>query len=301
MSRAGYIHDALIVGAGPAGISCAVWLARLGLHPLLFDASERVGGLCRGNPFPDPWTLLLPQADGDSVAAQLERSAADAGLDMLLGTRIDRIERQGAGFVVHGAAGGPVPGHTVVLATGVRPRGWRLGLDAQGGRLPGVIVGPGGEVARQGYAGKRVAILGGGDNAFENALYVAERGAAEITLYCRSVKAQQQLRERVPQAWLRLDDYSVEPAARRVAGQPYDLILVFYGWEPALGPVQGLPLALDAGGFVDTERYTAETSVAGIYAVGELTRRQHPCVLTAMADGVVAAKAIQARLEGRAR
>lgn len=300
MTTAGNIRDALIIGAGPAGISCAVWLARLGLRPIVFDAADQVGGLCRGNPFPDPWTLLLPDADGDAVARQLERSVADASVELRLSTGVEHIERQAGHFVVSGAGWAPVAGAAAVLATGVRPRGWQLGRDAQGKPLAGIVVGPGGEVARQSYAGKRVAILGGGDNAYENALYVAERDAAEVTLYCRSVRAQQQLQERVPQAWVRRGAYAFDPAARSVAGRSYDLILVFYGWEPALGPAQHLSLALDAGGFVATERYTAQTSVPGVYAIGELTRRQHPCVLTAMADGVVAAKAIQARREDRA-
>ncbi|MFU1949387.1 FAD-dependent oxidoreductase, partial [Bordetella avium] len=49
------IYDAVIVGAGPAGASCAVWLARLGLAPVLVEASARPGGLTADNPFTDDW------------------------------------------------------------------------------------------------------------------------------------------------------------------------------------------------------------------------------------------------------
>ncbi|NYT24527.1 NAD(P)/FAD-dependent oxidoreductase [Alcaligenaceae bacterium] len=322
------IYDALIVGAGPAGVSCAVWLANLGLRPVLFDAAPYVGGLCHGNPFPDPWTVLLPGADGNAVAGQLARSVAAAGVELRLETRVDRIDRcatldgnpsadmkrdarpdalPGGGaraqqgcFAVSGKGWEPVRGHTVVLATGVRARGWQLGVGADGGTaVPGIIVGPGGAVARQEYEGRHVAILGGGDNAFENALYVAQRGAASVTIYARNVRAQRQLRDQVPPQWLCRGPYTVEPSGLSVNGRRYDLILVFYGWEPVLDPLGGLALRLDSGGFVSTDRYTAESSVDGVYAIGELTRRQHPCVLTAMADGVVAAKAVQARLERR--
>lgn len=322
------IYDALIVGAGPAGVSCAVWLANLGLRPVLFDAAPYVGGLCHGNPFPDPWAVLLPGADGNAVAGQLARSVAAAGIDLRLETRVHRIDRCGglegnpsagvnrdvrpdapsgdAGraeqgcFAVSGRGWGPVRGHTVVLATGVRARGWHLGVGADGGTpVPGIIVGPGGAVARQEYGGRHVAILGGGDNAFENALYVAQRGAASVTIYARNVRAQQRLRDQIPEQWLCRGPCTVDPSSLSVNGRRHDLILVFYGWEPVLDSVEGLALRLDSGGFVSTDRYTAQSSVDGVYAIGELTRRQHPCVLTAMADGVVAAKAVQARLERR--
>ena len=49
------MHDAVIVGGGPAGASCALWLARLGLSPLLVEASARLGGLGNDNPFTDDW------------------------------------------------------------------------------------------------------------------------------------------------------------------------------------------------------------------------------------------------------
>ena len=47
------MHDSVIVGGGPAGASCALWLARLGLSPLLVEASARLGGLGNDNPFAD--------------------------------------------------------------------------------------------------------------------------------------------------------------------------------------------------------------------------------------------------------
>ncbi|MFA7669222.1 MAG: NAD(P)/FAD-dependent oxidoreductase [Burkholderiaceae bacterium] len=314
------IHDALIVGAGPAGVSCAVWLANLGFRPVLFDAASHVGGLCHGNPFPDPWMVPLPGADGHAVAGQLARSVAEAGIDLRLDTRVKQIQRQSrlegnasvgaqraqegvsagaahGSFVVSGSGWLPVRGRTVVLATGVRARGWQLAAAPGGTILPGIIVGPGGAVARQEYKGRHVAILGGGDNAFENALYVAERGAASVTVHARNVRAQQQLCNRVPDHWVHRGAYAVDPSALSVNGRRYDLILVFYGWEPVTDCLEALSPQLDDNGFVSTDWYTAQTSVDGVYAIGELTRRQHPCVLTAMADGVVAAKAIQARLE----
>src|SRR5690606_15701287 len=158
------IHDAVIVGAGPAGCACAVWLKRLGFSVLLLDSASEVGGLCRRNPFPDPWTLLVPQADGDAVARQLARSVHEAQVPLALGTAVKNVSGQVGEFrlevcgadrfsALHEArepdriepavsestegeprhVGDVLFGRTVVLATGVQPKGREL-AETAGGR-----------------------------------------------------------------------------------------------------------------------------------------------------------------------
>lgn len=123
------------------------------------------------------------------------------------------------------------------------------------------------------------------------------RGARAVHLYARSVRAQQQWVLRAGKEGVRIGPYQVDPATRSVDGQRYDLILVFYGWEPQAAFADSLQLARDARGYIRTDFATAETSVPDIYAIGEVAHRMHPCVVTSMADGVVAAKAIQRRWE----
>src|SRR3546814_33255 len=73
--------------------------------------------------------------------------------------------------------------------------------------------------------------------------------------------------------------------------------MVFYGLWPCVGFARNLNLRRGDNGFVATDPVTAQTSHDLVYAIGELAQRQHPCVVTAMADGIAAAKAIQARIE----
>ncbi|WP_154977902.1 NAD(P)-binding protein, partial [Bordetella pertussis] len=77
-------YDAVIVGGGPAGASCAIWLARLGLAPLLVEAGERLGGLGNDNPFTDDWIAVLPDVTGQQVAANIAASVAAAGVPVWL-------------------------------------------------------------------------------------------------------------------------------------------------------------------------------------------------------------------------
>jgi len=202
------------------------------------------------------------------------------------------------GFALQTANGVTAQGRFLVLATGVRAR--RL-TDASGNvlrdDLPGVLVGPGAHVANQNFTNKTVAVLGGGDNAFENALYAMAHGAREVTVYARTVRAQRQFAREFPADKAVVGPVEVDAGRRTVNGQAYDLILVLYGWEPCVPPCSGFSLARDTKGFLRTDMATAQTSERGVYAIGEVAQRQHPCVVTALADGVVAAKAIQARLE----
>ncbi|WP_454692132.1 NAD(P)/FAD-dependent oxidoreductase [Achromobacter aloeverae] len=297
--------DAIIVGGGPAGASCAIWLARLGLAPLLVEAGARPGGLPNDNPFADDWIAALPGVTGQQVGANIARSVEAAGVPVRCGRRAVVVERTETGFAVTvQAARGGMPatpesevlyGRHLVIASGVRAR--NLADAAPGDRWPGVLVGPGSAIVEQDYAGRSVAVLGGGDNGFENYAYVKSRGASAVHLYARTVRARPQLVDAVPAADLRLGDYQVDPVARRVEEQSYDLLLVLHGWEPQADFAASLALRRDDRGYIHTDFATARASAEGVYAIGEVANRMHPCVVTSMADGVVAAKAIQAAIE----
>ena len=291
-------HDAIIIGAGPAGVSCAVWLARLGLKPVLLEASDTVGGLCRGNPFVDEWNASLPGMTGIQVADNLALSLRQANVPVLLSCPVRSVRSSADGFVVDGNGFSEVlQARHLVLATGVRARGLE-GQETRGIKADGVLVGPGAHIVAQDFSGLRVAVLGGGDNALENALYAQGRGAAHVHVYARSLRAQKQFIRRMAPGNIVQGSYQVNAAARTVNGRSYDVIMVFYGWEPCVEFAAELPLQRSAQGFIATG-LNAETSCAGVYAIGEVAQRQHPCVVTALADGVVVAKAIQARIESR--
>jgi len=292
-------YDAVIVGGGPAGASCAIWLARLGLAPLLVEAGAQPGGLANDNPFADDWIAVLPGVTGQQVAANIAASVQAAGVPLRLRTRALQARRAPAGFEVELAAHDQAPvtvrSRALVIASGVRARG--LPGHPADAAWPGVFIGPGSSIMAQDYAGLSVAVLGGGDNAYENFIYVRNRGARSVHLYARSVRAQQQWVARAGHQGVHVGPYRVDPAARTVDGCAYDLILVFYGWQPQAAFAEGLGLRCDERGYIRTDAVTAEASVPDVYAIGEVAHRMHPCVVTSMADGVVAAKAIQRRWE----
>lgn len=291
------IVDVVIAGAGPAGVSCAVWLARLGFEPVLLEASGQVGGLCLDHPFSDGWNATLPEMTGPQVARNLAHSLELARVQPRFRSRVSKI-RSGNGVWQVFINGNDTPLRTrhVVLATGVRPRG--LSSPDCGTAPPaGVLVGPGTAIVEQDFTHKRVAVLGGGDNAFENALYARQHGASDVMIFARSVRAQQQFVQQFPDEKVVIGDCRIDVAQRQVNGQAWDLILVFYGWEARVPDTPGHVLTRTSARFVDVDVQTTETSLPNIYAIGEVAQRMHPCVVTALADGVTAAKVIQARLD----
>lgn len=294
--------DAIIVGGGPAGVSCAVWLARLGLAPVLLEAGAQVGGLCRQNPFYDEWNATLPGATGVQVADNLALSLERANVPVRLSFPVGRIQHGPDGFtVVHSAESDALSARYLVLASGVTARSLPE-LDPMFPRLASagqILIGPGEHIVAHDFRYKRVAVLGGGDNAFENALYAAAHGASLVHVYARHVRAQQQFVRQVSPVNIAMGHYKVDPATMTINDRFYDTFLVFYGWEPCVSFAESLDLQRSSLGFIATHALTAETSCAGVYAIGEVAQRQHPCVVTALADGIAAAKAIQVRIENQ--
>ncbi|HEY9278734.1 MAG TPA: NAD(P)/FAD-dependent oxidoreductase [Eoetvoesiella sp.] len=286
--------DAVIIGAGAAGVSCAIWLARLGFAPLVLEGGRQVGGLCRFNPFRDEWNASLPGVTGIQVADNLARSLHDAGVPIQFSYSVSHVQHDTDGFLISSKGAGPlIRARHVVLATGVTARSLPEAPD----KTPGLLVGPGQHIVEHDFRGKRVAVLGGGDNAFENALYASQKGAAHVQVYARNIRAQQQFVRQIPAGNIKQGAYRVDAVESTVNNQPFDVIMVFYGWEPSTQFAGALHLKRTHEGFIATDTHTAETSHRGVYAIGEVAQRQHPCVVTALADGVTAAKAIQARIE----
>jgi thioredoxin reductase (NADPH) len=285
------LFDAAIIGAGPAGASCALWLARLGCWPILIDAAAAPGGLLRGTPFRNDWIATQPGLTGYELAANLGVSLREAGVPMIMEQRVEAVSGQRDDFTLHRAGGPALTSRHVVLATGVEP--------VRGGLTSGenILIGPGRHVAEAEFSGQRIAVLGGGDNALENYGFIRSRGASAVHVYARTLRGQRAAIAAADPDDLRVGTYDVDERALRVNGQAYDRIVVMYGWTPSpLPKLQEAP-ARDARGFVEVDSRTCETSLPGVFAIGEVTRRNHPSVVTAMADGIVAAKAIQARAE----
>ena len=278
-------YQVIIIGGGPAGLSCAIWLTRLGVNSLLLEASGILGGLQTRSPYENLWIPGVQGKTGQQVAASIAQHAVDVGAELRVGVPALAVTRDGNGFRV-GTPDGEVHGRFVVVATGSTPR--------SGGFTPSgsVAIGPGEPMEALDVKGRTVAILGGGDNAFDQARFVRERGG-QVTVFSRTEpRAQKLLQDLVADIRVVVGAYDARQADMTVNGQCFDCFGIQYGFEAVV------PAGLDLrrhDGYVEVDRF-GETSAVNVFACGEVTDFWHPCVTTSAALGVQVAKQFSKRL-----
>jgi thioredoxin reductase len=283
------IEDVLVIGGGPAGAACALWAHQLGMRVLLLEAGPIVGGLQLRSPYENRWIPGLQGKTGQQVAASLQAHLNAAAVPHEVNFNVvsiqPRAERVGW-EVSDGRATHQAP--YVVVATGAKPRwGGFVESDCVG-------IGPGASMERVNVLDKRVAILGGGDNAFDQAAFALRRGARSIDIYCRRApQAQPVLQREIPAHHVHVGPFLADQSRMAVNDVSYDIIGVQFGFEASITGGLRLPLH---DGCIEVDRHGAVPGFPGLYAAGEVTNFWHPCVTTSYAHGVQVAKSIQAEI-----
>lgn len=183
--------DLCIVGAGPAGIACALEAERLGLRTVILDQAEEIGGtvakyprrkLVVTEPVELPLFGRLPRREftKEQLIEVWRRVVDEHRLDLRSGETFEQLERdEGGRFVVQTDRGAYVATH-VCLALGRRGVPNRLGIPGED--LPNVAYAM---LDARSYIGRRSLVVGGGDSAIETALALAEQPGNQVTLAYR--------------------------------------------------------------------------------------------------------------------
>ncbi len=302
-------------------MSCALWLANYGLHPVIIERAAVLGGMAERNPYPNPWLLGWPGALARQQADAFAHHIGQAGIEVWFNAVPQRIMRTASGGFALDVAGDEVPHslscRALVIATGTEFRGeeWLDQVEnartlAAQGRIhvgPVAVGEPGAKL------GSHVAIIGGGDNAFDVAGILMRKGV-KVTIVIRAAAPHAQPRL-VAQVRAHgssggaevLVDRSVE--ALMDAGATIhlrlndgttieaDQVVLLLGYRPNTHEPWLTELALrqsdDGHLLVDGNM---ETSCPGLFAVGDVANPVHPCVATALAGGTMAAREIAKRL-----
>jgi thioredoxin reductase len=315
-----------IIGGGPAGMSCALWLHNYGFRPRIIEQEGALGGMARLSPYPNDWLLGRPGATARENADEFARHIRRTAVETWLGGRPQRIRREdGGGFALEVAFSEGRPPQSlacpaVVIATGTRFRGeeW-LDEVANARRLAAagrVHLGPSyvGEAGAD--LGTHVAVIGGGDNAFDVARMLVEKGVkATVVMRSQEPKAQPLLVARLRhhgssgkadvlagRTVAALDDAGARLRVRLAGGGELeaDHVVLLFGYRPNTDApwLAGLALDQDAGGYLIVDG-NMETSCRGVFAIGDISKPAHPCIATAIASGTIAARTIQRRLSAR--
>ncbi|WP_459696594.1 thioredoxin-disulfide reductase [Acidisoma sp. C75] len=294
----------LVIGAGPAGYTAAIYAARAGLSPVLVAGLQPGGQLTIttdvenypgfADAIQGPWLM-------EQMAAQAERMGTRIVHDII--TEVDLSRHP---FVAISDSNERFEANSVVIATGASARWLELPSERA---LRGAGVSACATCDGFFYRGKKVAVIGGGNTAVEEALYLTHH-ASHVTLIHRrdSLRAERIMQDRlfsnpkVSVIW----DHVVDEVLG--AGEPpvvtglrlkhvangasrtldVDGVFIAIGHTPNTAVFKGA-LALDAEGYILTEPGTTRTSVPGVFAAGDVQDRIYRQAVTAAASGCMAA------------
>ena len=304
------MHDVIIIGAGPAGLSTAFWCDELGLDTLVLEQAERIGGQLHRVYNPINNYLGLKAENGEQLLERFARDVETADFDLWTGTSITSVDLKAKRLEL--GSGEKLQAIAIVIATGVRPR--ELGLPGeQEFRGKGMIESAARD--RDLFSGKDVCVVGGGDAAVENALLLAEV-CPTVTLVHRGKK----LRARPEFAGKLQSSHCItifnESVLTRIIGEeevvgveikrkeglkPFQLavrgLLIRIGVEPNT-ELFGDQLETDEKRFITIDSQQ-ETSVPMVFAVGDVSNPIAPTISSATGAGATAAKVIAARFSAR--
>jgi thioredoxin reductase (NADPH) len=307
--------DVVVVGAGPAGLAAAVYASSEGLRALAVER-EAIGGQAGSSSRIRNYLGFSRGVTGAELAQRAYQQAWVFGTHFLLMREVTRLRSSGDGFLLTISNGNEVRARSAILAMGVAYR--RLGIAGLE-RLTGAGVFYGASPSEgQRFSGGRVYVVGAGNSAGQAAVHLS-RYAEEVTIVVRSdtlaASMSQYLRDEIrsiPNIDVRVSTRVVDASGERrlesltlcggdgtTTTEQADALFVLIGARPH---TDWLPAAIvrDAHGFVATGAdfglgtwqlsrppFAFETSIPGVFAVGDLRSGSVKRVAAAVGDGSV--------------
>ncbi|MBI1273257.1 MAG: thioredoxin-disulfide reductase [Alphaproteobacteria bacterium] len=313
----------LIIGAGPAGYTAAIYAARASLSPILVQGMQP-GGQMTITTDVENFPGFADIIQGPWLMEQMAEQAKKVGTEMLFDV-ISEVDFGKRPFICKAESGDVFEAEMIVIATGAQAR-W-LGLESekafQGFGVSGCATCDGFF-----FKGKEVAVVGGGNSALEEALYLTHH-ASKVTIIHRrdSFRGEKILHERVAKnpkievVWnSTVEDVIGETAPNKsvtgvkiknvndgkVSTIPVHGVFVAIGHDPATALFKGT-LDLDGQGYILTKPDSTATSIPGVFAAGDVKDKVFRQAVTAAGMGCMAALeaekwlAAQESAEGGAR
>ncbi|MRS12028.1 MAG: thioredoxin-disulfide reductase [Actinobacteria bacterium] len=294
--------DIAIVGGGPAGMTAALYAARARAKTVVFETALP-GGQIITTDHVENYPAFPEGVSGAELGDLMYRQADRFGAEFRTFAQIDSIVPDGLDFVLTDAEGQQALAKAVILATGAVPR--RLGIPGEAeftGRGVSWCATCDGALFRD----RTVAVIGGGDAAVEEAMFLAKFAAKVYLIHRRDeLRATKCIQERcfenekIALKWSRVP-VEVVGAEGKVTGLrleatngdpdeflPLDGVFIFVGVEPKSDLVRDL-CELDGNGYVKID-HNGLTSYPGLYAAGDVTVSDLKQVITAASGGASAA------------
>lgn len=293
------IYDVVIIGGGPGGYTAALYAARSGLSVVVLEKLS-AGGQMALTPQIDNYPGYPQGVDGFQLAMDMQSGAERFGAESVL-AQVNSVQLQGEIKEIQ-TSEGVFYGKTVIIATGASPR--ELGLPNEQA-LIGRGVGYCAHCDGMFYRNKTVVIVGGGNSAAADALHMSRIAKKVILVHrrdtLRATKVYHQpLMETANVEFMWDSAVTALHHGEKLTGITVknlktgeeqivecDGLFVSVGRKPASELVKG-QLALDESGYILAEEST-KTEIPGVYAIGDVRVKQLRQIVTAVADGALAA------------
>lgn len=304
----GHLYDILIIGGGPAGYTSALYAARAGFDTVVLEKAAAGGQMALTGEI-DNYPGFEEGVDGFTLGMKMQQGAQRFGAKTEY-TEVTAVDFSGKIKKVK-TASGDFQGKTVIISTGANPRG--LGLPEEPG-LTGRGVHYCAHCDGRFYKGKTVVVVGGGNSAAADALYLSRlakqvyvvhrrdtlratkvyhaplRHAKNVTILWNSIVTELTADDKL--TGIKIQD--VETGAVRELA--CDGVFVSIGRKPATDFLANA-IELDASGYVSADEST-RTNIAGVYAVGDVRTKPLRQIVTAVSDGAVAVHYAEKYLAG---
>ncbi|MBB3860552.1 thioredoxin reductase (NADPH) [Novosphingobium hassiacum] len=293
----------LIIGSGPAGLSAAIYGARAGMEPIVVQGLQPGGQLTITTDV-ENYPGFRDVIQGPWLMQEMQAQAEHVGTRMMWDTILD-VTMDGSPFRATGDSGDIYEGDVLVIATGAQAK-W-LGVAGEQ-EFSGKGVSACATCDGFFYRGKKVVVIGGGNTAVEEALYLTNH-SPDVTLIHRrdSLRAERILQERlfahpnVKVLWNQKVDSFVGEVGKGLTGVKLvdtvtgaesvvdtDGAFVAIGHAPATELFKD-KLELDDGGYIVVEPGTPKTAIPGVFACGDVMDQIYRQAVTAAGTGCMAA------------
>jgi thioredoxin reductase (NADPH) len=301
----------IVIGSGPAGLTAALYTARANLKPLLVEGIE-AGGQLMLTTMVENWPGFRDGIMGPDLMTEMRVQAERFGTEVVQGN-VERVDLRNRPISLAFADGKTITTDALIIATGASARWLDIGCDR---KLSGHGVSTCATCDGYFFRGKPIAVVGGGDSAMEEAIYLT-RFATKVTVIHRrdSLRASKIMQDKAfanPKIEFIWDSEiaDIKDAARgevtgilvrnlktgKLTEIPLDGVFIAIGHTPNTALFRG-QLELDEAGYIVTH-HGSKTSCPGVFAAGDVQDHVYRQAITAAGSGCMAAIDAERYLDG---
>lgn len=302
-------YDVVIIGGGPAGLTAGLYTARARLKSLLIEKGLP-GGLVTTTEWVENYPGFEEGIMGVELARKMEKQAAKFGLEIIQGTVIDIAVHANFKKIIL-EDNQQYEAKSIILATGAHPRPLRIeGENEFRGRGVSYCATCDGAF----YRDRRIAVVGGGDSAVQEAIFLTKFAEVVYVIHRRNeLRAEKILQERafsnpkIKFVWNSVADKIDGDAAGvnvihvknlktgEISALDVQGVFIYIGYNPNTEFLKGL-VALNENNYIITDE-NMSASVPGIFAAGDVRNKPLKQIATAVGDGATAAMAAEKYIE----